>query len=607
MKNKWAALAAVCALVIGVYASAARSGVWDSLSPTASASSYNLLVQGFRAGQLSLKKDVPAGFAQLADPYDPTANARYRGYPSRLHDLSYYKGKFYLYFGVVPALMLFWPFVALTGQYLFDAQAVAIFYAVGFLTSVGLLHALWRRYFADVSTGVVAACALALGLATGVPVMLSRCEVYEVAISCGYMLTMLALVAIWCALHQPGRICRWLVAASVLYGLALGARPSLLFGAVVLLVPVAHAWQERRKVWPPLLAAIAPIALIGLALMRYNSLRFDNPFEFGWHYQLAIYRQLAEQYFRPRYLWFNLRIYSLAPVHWSRRFPFVHDLATMAPAPDGHGWVERTFGVLINTPVVWFALSAPLAWRGRSKQEASLLRWFLMSVVSVFGLGALNLSLLPDAYLRYEVEFLPEWMFVAVAGILAVERALAKQPFRRLVTRGGWGLLLGFSVAFNLLASVEQCAEARNSLGIGLVQLGRLPDAIDQYERALQIKPDLAEAESNMGNALAQLGQRQDALAHYDQALRLKPEDAETHNNLAVTLMGLGRFPEAIDQYQQAIRLKPDYVEAEFNLGLAFQMAGRATEAIEHYRQALRLKPEFAQAQSALARLQAHQ
>ena len=163
-----------------------------------------------------------------------------------MHDLSYYKGKLYLYFGVTPALILFWPFVALTGHYLFHRQAVTIFCAIGFLASVGLLRALWRRYFAEVSVGVVAACALALGLATGVPVLLSRSDVYEVAISCGYMLTMLALAAIWCALHEPERRCRWLAAASVAYGLAVGARPTLLFGAVILLVPVVQAWRERR-------------------------------------------------------------------------------------------------------------------------------------------------------------------------------------------------------------------------------------------------------------------------------------------------------------------------------------------------------------------------
>ena len=78
MKNAWTSLAAVCVLVIGVYAYMAQSGVLELSSPNAADTYYNLLVQGFRAGQLSLKKEVPPGFAQLADPYDPAANALYR-------------------------------------------------------------------------------------------------------------------------------------------------------------------------------------------------------------------------------------------------------------------------------------------------------------------------------------------------------------------------------------------------------------------------------------------------------------------------------------------------------------------------------------------------
>jgi hypothetical protein len=187
MKNAWRPLAAVCALVIGVYAFMAQSGLLELLSPSAADTYYNLLVRGFRAGQLSLQKEAPPGLAELANPYDPSANAPYRLMPYRLHDLSYYKGRLYLYFGVTPALILFWPFAAATGQYLFHRQAVAIFCAVGFLASVGLLHALWRRYFAEVSVGVLAACALALGLVTGVPVLLSQADVYQVPIACGYM------------------------------------------------------------------------------------------------------------------------------------------------------------------------------------------------------------------------------------------------------------------------------------------------------------------------------------------------------------------------------------------------------------------------------------
>ena len=74
MKSPWMLLAAVCALVIGVYASMAESGVLELVSPNAAGTYYNLLVQGFRAGHLSLKKEVPPWFSRLADPYDPAVD-----------------------------------------------------------------------------------------------------------------------------------------------------------------------------------------------------------------------------------------------------------------------------------------------------------------------------------------------------------------------------------------------------------------------------------------------------------------------------------------------------------------------------------------------------
>ncbi len=118
--KQYGILCAVCVLVIGVYAYTAQSGflVSDSLNPADAY--YNLLAQGFRAGQLNLKIDIPPGFAQLANPYDPAAHA-----PYPVLDMSYYKGKFYLYFGVTPAVVLFWPYAALTDGYLLQKDAVA--------------------------------------------------------------------------------------------------------------------------------------------------------------------------------------------------------------------------------------------------------------------------------------------------------------------------------------------------------------------------------------------------------------------------------------------------------------------------------------------------
>jgi len=608
-KSRWmqrGVLGAVCVLVVGVYACAAHWGVLGNAADTY----YNLLAQGFRAGQLSLKKEVPPGLGQLADPYDPAANALYRSAPYQTTDLSYYKGRFYLYFGVTPALLLFWPFVALTGHYLSPRQAVAIFCAVGFLAGVGLLRGLWRRYFAEVGVGVMAACALALGLATGVPMLLQRGAPHEVAISCGYMLTMAAVGALWCALHEPERRCRWLAAASAAYGLALGARPSLLFGAVILLVPVVQAWREwRPRKLSGLMAAVGPIMLIGLGLMLYNILRFDNPLEFGLRYQLNWNRQDMVQCFSLRYLWFNFRVYFLEPARWGGRFPFVHDIV-VPPLPAGHAQVqlEIPFGVLTNVPLVWLALAAPLAWRGRSAEARCILRGFLAAVALLSGICALTIGLFFGACFRYEVDFLPTLVLLGVVGILGLERALAPtsetglvdRPVWRGAVRWSWGLLLGFSVAFNLFVSAERYAEECNSIGGDLGQAGRLQEAIMHYEQALRFKPDFAEAHCNLGVVLVQAGRVQEAIGQYEQALRLKPDFAEAHYNIGVALKQAGKLEEAIGHYEQALHIEPNYAEAHNNLGSALWLAGRWREAIGHWAQALRINPDLAEAHNNL-------
>lgn len=594
-------LAVVCALVAGLFMWMAATGVTEWSGSSAAENHYNLLVAGFQSGHLSVNREVPAGLAQLADPYDPVANAEYRSLPVGLHDLSYYKGRLYLYFGVTPALLLFWPWAALTGHYLLQRYAVAIFCLVGFLASVGLVRALGRRYFPEAGVAVLAAGALALGLVTGVPVMLQRAEFWEAAISCGYALVMLALGAVWLALHDPGKRCWWLAAASVALGFAVGARPSLLLTAAILLVPVVLTWSgpcqagPRRLPWGLLAAAVLPLVVCGLGLMLYNELRFDNPFEFGQHYQLAGDRQDVGRYFSPHYLWFNFCVYFLEPVQWSRQLPFVGPIATPA-LPPGHAPVDDPFGVLTNLPLLWLALAAPLAWRGRAEEARTTLRGFIVTVALLFGISALVLCLFYGNCSRYEVEFLPALTLLAVIGMLAVERTLAGRPRWRLVFRAVWSLLLAFSVAFTLLAGIDRYADQRYRLGNQLLRAKRAPEAIAQYETALRIKPGLVDAEGGLGNALLHANRVPEAFHHFEEALRLSPDRPEVHVNLANVLSLTGRLPEAIGQYEQALRLEPDYAETHCNLAITLAEAGRLHEAVAHFREALRLKPDYAYA-----------
>jgi len=585
------ALAAAALLVLGVLAAGAHSGLLELLGGRAGNSAYNLLARGLAAGRLDLARAVPPGLAALPDPYDPAANHPYRYAPYVLHDLSYRHGRLYLYFGITPALLGFAPWAALTGGYLWHRQAALLFWGAGFLASLGLLRGIWQREFPSVPAGVGAAGALALGLASGGPILLQRAEVYEVAIACGYALVMLALGGVWLALRRPEQRTRWTALAALALGLAAGARPTLALAAAALLVPL---WAGRReRLGRLLLAAGLPLLLCGLGLAWYNAARFGDPLDFGQKYQLATYRQDLPGHFRLAYLPYNLRLYFLRLPAWRASFPFVA-APPVPPAPAGHGPVEDPFGILACVPFAALALAAPLAWRASVARDGAPLRGFAGAVLLLLAASAAPLLLYYWDCSRYEMEFLPELVLLAVIGVFGLERMLAGRSAALWAARAGWGLLLAYSIAFNLLAGLERHAEERVQYGGALVEQRRFPEAIAEFRGALAIRPSYPDALSALGAALAATGRLPEAVAALEDAVRGDPALPGGHTNLANALAQSGRAADALVQYEEVCRLQPESAQAHYNLAYGLQLLGRRDEARAQYQEALRLNPDLA-------------
>lgn len=148
--------------------------------------------------------------------------------------------------------------------------------------------------------------------------------------------------------------------------------------------------------------------------------------------------------------------------------------------------------------------------------------------------------------------------------------------------------------------------EAHSNLGVALANLGRLPEAIVEGEAAVHLAPDYAPGREklgeiriragrqavvwfNEGNALVQNGRAEEAMADYERALNLKPDFPEAQANLGNILLSRHRLPEAVEHYQAALRLKPDYADAHSNLGLALRALGREQEAAGEIETARRL------------------
>jgi tetratricopeptide (TPR) repeat protein len=144
---------------------------------------------------------------------------------------------------------------------------------------------------------------------------------------------------------------------------------------------------------------------------------------------------------------------------------------------------------------------------------------------------------------------------------------------------------------------------AHNNLGLVYLNSGRLPQAIDQFEAALRIKPDYAYAHNGLGNALFLSGRAAEAIDHYHEALKIDPDYSEAHNGLANALLQSGQLPEARAESEKAVRFNPNYADAHCTLGLVMAQQGEIPEAIEQFESALRLNPTDARIEQELEAL----
>jgi tetratricopeptide (TPR) repeat protein len=138
--------------------------------------------------------------------------------------------------------------------------------------------------------------------------------------------------------------------------------------------------------------------------------------------------------------------------------------------------------------------------------------------------------------------------------------------------------------------------DARNNLGTLFLNQGRIDEAINQFKKALEIEPNYLNAHYNLGNALLEVGRIDEAIVQFRRALEIKPDDADTYYNLGVALMRVGRSDEAIGCFQKVIEFKPDSVGAYNNLALVLFTQGKFNEAIKEYQRTLELMPNYADA-----------
>ena len=120
---------------------------------------------------------------------------------------------------------------------------------------------------------------------------------------------------------------------------------------------------------------------------------------------------------------------------------------------------------------------------------------------------------------------------------------------------------------------------------------GDLAGARADFERALELEPELWGAWSNLAMVRQRQGDSQAALVAFDRALALAPEEAALHYNRAGLLWTLGDQAAALQAYARAVALAPANALFRAGRAVALEATGDLDSALREMDESLRLDP----------------
>ena len=119
--------------------------------------------------------------------------------------------------------------------------------------------------------------------------------------------------------------------------------------------------------------------------------------------------------------------------------------------------------------------------------------------------------------------------------------------------------------------------------GVTLQALYRLPEAIESFNRALEISPDDIGAIVNRGAVLGWLGRYEDALVDYDRAVELDPDYEPARLGRSVILGSLGEYNAALGDSEHVLELDYGNGGAHYNLSLLLLSMGEYREGFRQH------------------------
>ncbi len=337
---------------------------------------YAYQARALSEGHAYLDLPVDEHLTQLANPYSFQDRCEMiQTYGCDVYwDYAYYDGHYYCYFGVVPAALVYLPYLLVTGTDLSTPDAVLF---LSLLMCVALAVMVWQLgswfYRRRPPLFALVAGYLLVWLASNVSYLAFVSRFYSVPILASLIVTALGLTCWFKAkrayteqaqieAHLVAQPTVWLALGAFFMVMNFGCRPQFLL-ACFLAFPLF--WGEifkRRLLFSrtglaPSAAIVAAILVCLAPLLYYNYIRFGSPLNGGSHYNLTGFDM--QNYVQAKKTTVRCMYYYLLQLpDFARTFPWIRTTAMEFP----YGWVpsEPMYGgVFFLMPLLLFIFASP--------------------------------------------------------------------------------------------------------------------------------------------------------------------------------------------------------------------------------------------------------
>ncbi len=263
--------------------------------------------------------------------------------------------------------------------------------------------------------------------------------------------------------------------------------------------------------------------------------------------------------------------------------------------PDNYDYsFSRKFSFLLRLPLFTFGIIGPLALAGMYlgyKNFKNILPLYVFTFIYAFSL------LLFFIFSRFRIYLVPVLAVFAGYGLVSIGGIIKRRDFKKLAK--AILLLTGFAVVFHLPVKRQEFTGSYNTLGCIYSAKLMHKEAIEAYEKAIDINGQMPELWYNLANSYMNLAKESEANEEPEE--KLNELFAKARRFSGIAYFNYNRFKEALQEFKLSLEYLPGNEDTLSYAGITCFYLKDYMQAEKYLQKSLDMNPELFENRKALA------